>query len=71
MDKGRLRLELAAGEQFASLTVNEYETLLMQQQFAPPEVDADTLLTWVADWIRAGNPLLGRPTKFERRDGRF
>ena len=47
------------------------ETLLMQQQFAPPEVGADTLLTWVVDWIRAGNPLLDRPTKFERRDGRF
>src|SRR4030095_12341137 len=28
--KGRIRLELAAGEQHASLTVNEYETLLMQ-----------------------------------------
>ena len=34
VDKGRLRLELAAGEQFASLTVNEYETLLMQHDLA-------------------------------------
>lgn len=32
--KGRVRLELAAEEQFASLTVNEYETLLMQHDLA-------------------------------------
>jgi hypothetical protein len=30
VDKGRVRLELASGEQFASLTINEYETLLMR-----------------------------------------
>lgn len=34
VDKGRLRLELASGEHFASLTVNEYETLLMQHDLA-------------------------------------
>jgi thiamine phosphate synthase YjbQ (UPF0047 family) len=34
VDKGRLRLELASGEQYASLTVNEYETLLMQHDLA-------------------------------------
>ena len=32
--KGRLRFELATGEQHASLTVNEYETLLMQHDLA-------------------------------------
>lgn len=32
--KGRVRLELASGEQCASLTVNEYETLLMQHDLA-------------------------------------
>ncbi|HET9369836.1 MAG TPA: hypothetical protein VFO19_06295 [Vicinamibacterales bacterium] len=32
--KGRVRLELPAGEQFASVTVNEYETLLMQHDLA-------------------------------------
>ena len=32
---------------------------------------ADTLLDWVAGWVRAGGPLLGKPTSFERRDGRF
>ena len=32
--KGRVRLELGSGEQYASLTVNEYETLLMQHDLA-------------------------------------
>ncbi len=32
--KGRVRLELGHEEQFASLTVNEYETLLMQHDLA-------------------------------------
>ncbi|MFI5178619.1 MAG: hypothetical protein ACHQO8_08650 [Vicinamibacterales bacterium] len=32
--KGRVRLELGSGEQFASLTVNEYETLLMRHDLA-------------------------------------
>lgn len=34
IQKGRVRLELAAGEQCASLTVNEYETLLMRHDLA-------------------------------------
>jgi len=32
--KGRVRIELATSEQFASLTVNEYETLLMKHDLA-------------------------------------
>jgi thiamine phosphate synthase YjbQ (UPF0047 family) len=32
--KGRVRLELASREQYAGLTVNEYETLLMQHDLA-------------------------------------
>ncbi|HUF46916.1 MAG TPA: hypothetical protein VMM93_03810 [Vicinamibacterales bacterium] len=39
--KGRLRLELASGEQCASLTINEYETLLMRHDLA--EVLTDPL----------------------------
>jgi hypothetical protein len=34
VQKGRVRLELGSGEQYASLTVNEYETLLMQHDLA-------------------------------------
>ena len=31
----------------------------------------DTLLDWTADWVARGGRLLGKPTKFERRDGKF
>ena len=34
VDKGRIRLSLGPGEQFASLTINEYETLLMRYDLA-------------------------------------
>jgi nucleoside-diphosphate-sugar epimerase len=36
-----------------------------------PLLPLDTLLDWVASWIRAGGHLLGKPTSFEKRDGRF
>ena len=34
VEKGRVRMSLGSGEQFASLTVNEYETLLMRYDLA-------------------------------------
>jgi nucleoside-diphosphate-sugar epimerase len=43
----------------------------MGSVFAAPEVPLDWMLTWVADWVRARRPLLGRPTHFEERAGRF
>ena len=36
-----------------------------------PLLPLDTLLDWVAAWVHAGGRLLGKPTGFERRDGRF
>jgi nucleoside-diphosphate-sugar epimerase len=30
-----------------------------------------TMLDWVADWVGAGRPLLGKPTHFETRDGTY
>jgi nucleoside-diphosphate-sugar epimerase len=47
------------------------DTTRAQSLFGPPSVDTDTLIEWVADWVRRGERLLGRPTKFEVRDGRF
>jgi len=46
-------------------------TALMQSCFAPPEVTLDQMRDWVADWLEAGGALLGKPTKFEARDGKF
>jgi nucleoside-diphosphate-sugar epimerase len=36
-----------------------------------PLMPIETLLDWVVSWVRAGGHLLGKPTNFERRDGRF
>jgi len=36
-----------------------------------PRVDAARLLAWSADWIQRGGDLLGKPTHFESRTGRF
>jgi dTDP-4-dehydrorhamnose reductase len=43
----------------------------MRELLDHPLLPVDTLLDWVAAWVRAGGPLLGKPTSFERRDGRF
>jgi hypothetical protein len=46
-------------------------TTRMRELFAPPEVALDQMREWIANWIEQGGPLLGKPTKFEARDGRF
>ena len=43
----------------------------MQLLLDEPLMALDTLLDWVADWVAHGRPLLGKPTGFEKRDGRF
>ena len=47
------------------------DTRLMTSTFAPPEVPLDWMLAWVASWVGDGRPLLGRPTHFQERAGRF
>ncbi|WP_336205672.1 NAD-dependent epimerase/dehydratase family protein [Nonomuraea sp. LPB2021202275-12-8] len=39
--------------------------------FGYPEITPLELIEHVARWVTDGGPLLGKPTKFERRDGRF
>ena len=39
--------------------------------FGYPSVPLATMLDWVADWVARGMPSLGKPTKFENRDGRY
>jgi nucleoside-diphosphate-sugar epimerase len=46
-------------------------TSRMQSTFAAPAMRTTQLLDLVADWVRSGGPLLGKPTKFEARDGKF
>ena len=39
--------------------------------FGEPSVTTQELLARVAEWVRAGQPLLGKPTHFEERTGAF
>ncbi len=39
--------------------------------FGPPSVPEDRLIDWVAEWVGHDRPLLGKPTRFEVRDGRY
>jgi nucleoside-diphosphate-sugar epimerase len=39
--------------------------------FGLPIVDSEKLIDWTADWIARSMPSLGKPTKYEVRDGRY
>ena len=39
--------------------------------FGPPLTSVDEAITAVVAWLRAGHHTLGKPTKFEARDGKF
>jgi len=43
----------------------------MRSLFAAPEVDVATMIHWIADWIRDDGSMLGKPTHFEERAGKF
>jgi nucleoside-diphosphate-sugar epimerase len=44
---------------------------LCRRMFGPPDVSTEEVMAMVADWIRDGGRLLGKPTKFQVRDGKF
>lgn len=46
-------------------------TTLAAGKFGYPLVPLSAMLDWTADWVRHGQPELGKPTKFEVRDGSF
>jgi nucleoside-diphosphate-sugar epimerase len=39
--------------------------------FGPPSVPEDRLIDWVAEWVGHDRPLLGKPTHFEVRSGKY
>jgi nucleoside-diphosphate-sugar epimerase len=39
--------------------------------FGKPRVDARQLIEWIAEWTMRGGDTLGKPTKFEVRNGRY
>lgn len=61
----------------AKLEGKESETALLGDaselfdRFGKPAISTDQIIEWVAHWIRHGGESLGKPTKFEKRDGKF
>jgi nucleoside-diphosphate-sugar epimerase len=43
----------------------------MRSLLGEPETSLGTMLDWVAEWVKAERPLLGKATHFEVRDGTF
>jgi hypothetical protein len=43
----------------------------MFNQLAHPQTPIDTIVNWVAHWVKNGGPTLGKPTKYESRTGKF
>ena len=41
------------------------------QLFGRPQVSVDQMIRWVAGWLKQGGPLLGKPTQFQVRDGKY
>ncbi len=39
--------------------------------FGPPQTSVDQMIGWIAEWLRQDGETWGKPTGFERRDGRF
>jgi hypothetical protein len=37
----------------------------------PPKVPINLVIQWIADWIKGNGKLLGKPTHYEVRDGRY
>jgi nucleoside-diphosphate-sugar epimerase len=46
-------------------------TSLAVKLFGLPIVDTERLVKWTADWVQREMPSLGKPTKYEVRDGRY
>lgn len=60
-----------------AFTGSEAETAILSNcarqhdLFGYPSVPLDVLLRWTASWVRRGGRALGKPTRFQARDGRY
>ncbi len=44
---------------------------LSHRLFGAPPTSVDTMMHWIVAWLRSGGDTWGKPTGFERRDGRY
>lgn len=42
-----------------------------QKLLGEQTVSSDQLIDWIGDWVKRGGKLLGKPTHFENRAGKF
>lgn len=70
-DFGRLlgREPRLVGVEAPTAWLNDARTA--HRRFGPPPTDLTTMQRWVAAWLLQGGGTWGKPTGFERRDGRF
>ena len=63
------RAPVFAGEEAPDALLSD--TTRMRTTLGAATTPLDAMLDWTAEWVRTGGELLGKPTKFERRDGAF
>ena len=44
---------------------------LGHERYGKPTVAVETLINWIAHWVKSGKPMFNKPTHFQTRDGRF
>lgn len=60
-----------------SFVGNEAETALLSNSnkvfsmYGKPKVTSDEIIKWTAEWLKEGKRILGKPTHFEVRDGKY
>ncbi len=47
------------------------DSSLCVEQFGPPEMSLDEMISEIVDWVAAGKTVLNKPTKYDVRDGKF
>jgi len=71
LELGRLlgREPVIVGEEAPDALLSS--TARMRRTLAPPQLPPELLIAWVAEWVQRGGTVLGKPTRFEVRDGTF
>lgn len=63
------RAPIFEGEESATALLNDASRC--HRIFGPPRVPVSEVIDLVAHWVQIGGPVLGKPTHFEVRDGKF